>query len=442
LDHLPALHNAGPKVIEEQRLGRRESLTIGTHPKNTFVINGANMPRSHQLFVSKGGQYELVVSDIMKGRVSVDRNDAADMEQLKSSGQLAKKGEFYHMALSDGHRGKVVIGDTTLIFQFVVPPPVAVNPQLPASLKSSIKDRVDWPYAMALALALIVELPLVIWFQYAPQPEPRTLETIGERWAELIAPEIKTEKPKPPEQKGPENDAKGPKEKVAKKDDEPKDEAPDDQEKAQAKQQRRKEVRDSVAGKGVLALFGTKGKGGASGAIADVFAEGGGITGDLDSAFDGISGVGVATSKGAKSSRGGGSGEAASIGGLATSGGGKVATGEKKQTKVAAIKTAAPEVDGSLDSAAIAKVVRRRIRSLQDCYEKELKRDPSLAGKIEVEFTIGEDGRIEEAGVSNNTMGSDAVGSCIVSRVRRWRFPTPDGGSVTVNYPFIFTPSS
>lgn len=432
----------GGKVIEEQRLGRRESLTIGTHPKNTFVISGADMPRSHQLFVSKGGQYELVVSDAMKGRVSVERGEAADLSQLKSGGQLAQKGEFYHMPLSDGHRGKVVIGDTTLIFQFVVPPPVAVNPQLPASLKSSLKDRVDWPYAIALAIALVVELPLVVYFQYAPQPEPRTLENIGSRWAELIAPEMKKqEAPKPPEQKGDQpKTADGPKEKVAKKEDEPKDAAPE--ERAKERAQRRTKVRESVAGKGVLALFGTKGEGGASGAIADVFKEGGGITGDLDSAFDGISGVGVATSSGAKSSRGGGSGEAASIGGLATSGGGKVATGEKTQTKVAAVKTQAPQVDGSLDSAAIAKVVRRRIRSLQDCYERELKRDPSLSGKIEVEFTIGEDGRIEEAAISNNAMGSDAVGSCIVSRVRRWRFPAPDGGSVTVNYPFIFTPSS
>jgi hypothetical protein len=39
-------------------------------------------------------------------------------------------------------------------------------------------------------------------------------------------------------------------------------------------------------------------------------------------------------------------------------------------------------------------------------------------------------------------MGSDAVGDCIISRLKRWRFPKPDGGSVTVNFPFIFTPSS
>lgn len=431
----------GGKVIEEQRLGRRESLTIGTHPKNTFVLSGANIPRSHQLFISKSGKYELVVNDGMKGRVSVDRSDAADLDQLKTSGQLAKKGDYYHMPLSDGHRGKVVIGDTTLIFQFVVPPPAAVVPKLPASLKTNFKDRVDWPYAMSLAVALVIHLPLVIYFQYAPRPEPKTFEDIGDRWAATIAPDIKKkDTPKPPKSK----DADGPKtakkEKVAKKDDDPKkDAAPEERAKKQAA--RRKAVREKIAGKGMLAIFGTKGSGGATGAVADVFGKGG-ITSDLDSAFEGISGVGIAKGGNTKSSRGGGSGEAASIGGLATSGGGKVSTGQKKAAKVAAVKTEAPEVDGSLDSAQIASVVRRRIKSLQDCYERELKRDGSLSGKIEVEFTIGESGRVDEARVSNNEMGSKAVGSCLVSRVRRWKFPTPDGGSVTVNFPFIFTPSS
>ena len=84
----------------------------------------------------------------------------------------------------------------------------------------------------------------------------------------------------------------------------------------------------------------------------------------------------------------------------------------------------------------------QRKRMVQDCYERELKRDPSLAGKIEIEFTIGTSGRVDEAFVASNRMGSDAVGDCIVSRLKRWRFPKPGGGSVTVSFPFIFTPSS
>lgn len=428
----------GGKVIEEQRLGRRDSLTIGTHPKNTFVVASNELPRSHQLFVVKGGKYELVITEAMRGRISVERQDAIDFSDLKTQGKMEKRGDYYHLPLSDGHRGKVLLGDTTLIFQFVVPPPAQEKAVLPASLRYSPKDRVDVPYALALALCILVELPLVVYFQYAPQPEAVTLETMNDRWSKLIAPEIqKKEAPKPPDQKGDQATEKEPEKVAEKKEPEVEDEPTPDE--VKQKQQKRAKARDEIQGKGLLAILGTKGAGGASGAVADVFGDGG-IGGDLDGAFDGISGVGVAKG-GGKSSRGGGSGEAAGIGDLATSGGGKVKTGQKKTTRVAAVKTEAPEVDGSLDSAAIAKVVRRRIKSLQDCYERELKRDPALSGKIEIEFTIGESGRVDEARVSNNGMGSKAVGSCIVSRVRRWRFPTPDGGSVTVNYPFIFTPS-
>jgi TonB family protein len=210
---------------------------------------------------------------------------------------------------------------------------------------------------------------------------------------------------------------------------------------AKAKAARTAEIKKAVSGRGMLAVLGTLGDTSGDGAVSDVFGSGG-IGGDLDAAFDGISGVGVAMGSGDRTTRGGAGGEAASIGGLATAGGGQVGLGGKRETSLGSVAAEAPEVDGALDSDAIAKVVRGRMKMVQDCYERELKRDPGLAGKIEIEFTIDEEGRVIEAVVANNKMGSDAVGDCIVSRLKRWRFPKPDGGSVTVNFPFIFTASS
>lgn len=427
----------GGKVIEEQRLRRRQPLTIGNGPKNTFVVADPSLPKSHQLFAVRGGTYELVLTEGMRGKLSID-NNVVDFANLKSQGLLKKRGAYYHLPLNDQHRGKVILGEVTVIFQFVVPPPEPVKPQLPAAARGSIKDRIDWPYAAALLFAFVMEMPLLVYFQYAPKPTELTIDTIDDRWAKLIVPDRKTkQKIEPPKAKGP-SEEKIEKKEIAKAKEEPKEETPDAQ-KAKAAAKRQK-IRESVAGKGILAILGTAGAGGASGAVADVFGSGN-IGGDLDSAFEGISGVGLATG-GERTTRGGGSGEAASIGGLATAGGGKVGLEGKKESRVAAVKTEAPEVDGSLDSSAIAEVVRKRIRSIQDCYERELKRDSSLQGKIEIEFTIGASGAVDDVRVSNNRMGSEAVADCIASRIKRWRFPQPDGGSVTVNYPFIFTPSS
>ena len=80
--------------------------------------------------------------------------------------------------------------------------------------------------------------------------------------------------------------------------------------------------------------------------------------------------------------------------------------------------------------------------SIKECYEKELKRDPKLAGKITVGFTIETDGKVSETFIEGNTMGNKTVANCITGRIRTWRFPKPKGGSVTVAYPFIFSPSN
>lgn len=430
----------GGRVIDEQRLDRRIPLTIGHAPKNTFVVPDGDFPKSHELFSVENGTYELVLSEDMRGKLSID-NNAVDFSALKSQGMLKKKGDFYTLPLNDNHRGKVLIGDLTVIFQFVAPPPEPPKIELADAVKGAFWKTVDWNYIGILLTIILIEIPTIIWFQHAPRPKEVTLETMDERWANLIAPELKRDEVKKPE-KPKEDDGVNKKAKEKEKAQE-KQEEPTGKEAAahaKAKAVRSAKIRESIAGKGILAILGTTGKGSASGAVADVLGEGG-IGGDLDSAFEGISGVGLAGG-GQRTSRGGGSGEAASIGGLATSGGGQVGLGGKQEARVGSVKTEAPEVDGSLDPDAIAKVVSSRKRMVQDCYEKELKRDSGLSGKIEVEITIGEDGNVEDARVAKNGVGSEAVGSCIVSRIRRWRFPKPERGSVTVNLPFIFTPSS
>ena len=71
--------------------------------------------------------------------------------------------------------------------------------------------------------------------------------------------------------------------------------------------------------------------------------------------------------------------------------------------------------------------------------QQRVEGDPSLKGKVEIEFTIGENGRIEEALTVGNTMGNKTVMNCILRMLKRWKFPKPDGGSVTVVFPFIFS---
>jgi TonB family protein len=59
-----------------------------------------------------------------------------------------------------------------------------------------------------------------------------------------------------------------------------------------------------------------------------------------------------------------------------------------------------------------------------------------------MQFTIEESGRVGDVVVKQDTMGDPAVGECIKAAISRWRFDSPEGGSITVGYPFIFSPSN
>jgi TonB family protein len=304
---------------------------------------------------------------------------------------------------------------------------------LPLNVRSNLIGGLDWTFNTAIAVTSLCFSLFLVYLSSVPVPEEITFEQLDDRFAKMIMPKMEEKKPEVAKVDTP---------KEEKKEDKKKDKPVEEEEdKPPPTAERRKEVQQKVANKGVLAILGAKGAG--KGAIADVFSEGKAINGDIDSVFSGIGGVEVANGTNSTSRGTGGSGSSASIGSLATSGAGKVGLVEKAETKVTAeIKTEAPEVDGSLEGADIARVVKGRISSIKECYERELKRNPQLAGKIVVRFTIDEEGKVTNAALEENTVSDKSVGACVVSRFERFRFPKPEGGSVTVSYPFIFAPSS
>jgi TonB family protein len=95
-------------------------------------------------------------------------------------------------------------------------------------------------------------------------------------------------------------------------------------------------------------------------------------------------------------------------------------------------------VKGGIDRALIDDVVRRNLGQVRFCYEQELQADPRLAGRVVVAWVIGDDGRVSNARIHNSTLNSRNVEECILTRLRTWRFPLPEGeGNVDVNYPFL-----
>jgi pSer/pThr/pTyr-binding forkhead associated (FHA) protein len=95
--------------------------------------------------------------------------------------------------------------------------------------------------------------------------------------------------------------------------------------------------------------------------------------------------------------------------------------------------------EGHLDRGAIQKVVNAHLYQVQGCYERQLAANPSLAGKATFQWVINPSGGVAGVRIAQSSIGSVEVMSCIQGAISRWSFPKPEGGSVTVTYPFAFT---
>ena len=95
---------------------------------------------------------------------------------------------------------------------------------------------------------------------------------------------------------------------------------------------------------------------------------------------------------------------------------------------------------GGLDKSVIDEYIRRHMRQIRNCYEKELSGSQGLAGRIATRFVISGSGRVTQAGVSSSSMNNANVESCLIGVLKRIVFPEPlGGGIVEVDYPFSFS---
>lgn len=92
---------------------------------------------------------------------------------------------------------------------------------------------------------------------------------------------------------------------------------------------------------------------------------------------------------------------------------------------------------GSLDKEVIRRVIQQHIGEVKRCYEAELEKNPNLAGRMMVRFTIDTSGKVTESAVQESSLNNAAAEGCIRDAVRTWIFPKPQGGKVVVSYPFV-----
>lgn len=99
------------------------------------------------------------------------------------------------------------------------------------------------------------------------------------------------------------------------------------------------------------------------------------------------------------------------------------------------------EFFGTVDREAVKRVVQSKKSSIRRCYEKELNKVGKLSGRVNLEWRVTDQGRVEWARIKSTQLNNKAVEECLRLELLSWRFPEPpDNGTYDVDYPFVFKP--
>jgi hypothetical protein len=105
-----------------------------------------------------------------------------------------------------------------------------------------------------------------------------------------------------------------------------------------------------------------------------------------------------------------------------------------KEKKPPVITTGKIDSTG-IDRDMVRRVVRAHLNEIRSCYNAGLTKNPTLEGRVLIQFTIITSGKVASSIVQENTTKDVSVGDCINRAVKRWKFPSLKGTAV-VSYPF------
>lgn len=451
-------------ILQEQLLRRPQTVTVGRDPnRNTLVVPACELPDEFRLFRFDGDGYTLQFHARTRGRISLGER-IETFEQLRTDGiatPASQHDDVYQLRLDPATCGRIRIGETTVLFQFVSPPAHNGLTDLPAAMKPRLTRGVNRPLAVLILLSALAQVGFLGYVVAQDWPVPREHQRAFQQ--NLMAQVVDDSSHEPDEQ----SDSDQPGDELQDIPDEPDSPGmPDDDHTADETSDPDDPSADTddsnahdltveqrVERQTVLAALNSdNGERTTTQALAD-------DARDIDTEFDTPSSpdpdagpddqrLAPGGNPGSDNAIAGG-GEVGPIGGN-----NNVTTGDRQERQVEHTTIDPPEPppggDGDdLDTGALTTALNQIRPNIESCYQNHLREHRDAAGTVRVFITVSERssrGVITDTEVLNDEVAADdSVGACI-SRVLETSvvpaLPAPDGESANVTIPYHFSPGS
>jgi len=127
------------QLVEERLF--QDPVTLGQSLRCALSVPTDEMPYEHTLFTVDQGRFVLHALPKMETRLAGVTNGALDR----------------------GARGRLMLGDASILFQEVATPPVQPRQQLPASIRGTFADRIDRRLAVIIGASLLAHIGIAAY---------------------------------------------------------------------------------------------------------------------------------------------------------------------------------------------------------------------------------------------------------------------------------------
>jgi hypothetical protein len=394
------------RIVDERLVRNRRAVCLGELGER---------PRSWKILVPTEDGWRLRLTAAMEARLAF-----ADAAPRRVAGPT-------ELALPSTARGKIVVGETTVLFQLVVAPPDPPRPQLPRSVRGSLASRIDPVLACVLLFSFIVHTGLGAWVYGLDLPRRPEPDEVGREFAVRTIP-IPPPQPAVPATAEP-SATPGPAAPASA----PPAAAPRSGHGRPDAAVKEFDVHDTP----LIRILGRKSDG--SGRFFDVGA-GKDPGEDLARSLGHTAKVRVAE----PGLVGRDPGDADISGGKGTGPVGPAdprGVGPRREEAIVPpdIDVARPETLGGIDPSEVMSTIKQRYqRGIAECYRLALKRDGDAGGKLVLTLGIGSSGRVTRVAVHAPTFDGD-LAQCVEDRARTWRFASGQEGD-ELEIPFVLRP--